>query len=278
MRRFAVLVGALALVACGGTTGEPDGKSTGGTITSRGGAPLGGSSSGGTGVATGGEATGGRAASGGTTTGGAQVSGGTSGGPASGGLVAMTGGSASGGVITGGATTSGGTSSGGAIATGGSSNTGGVEPGTGGAESSAGESGIGQGGESGGAGGGADPSTGGSATGGAPACECTTGECCDGCHVRPSSYFCGEATRASSCGSQQQYIDFGNLFCDGHSAGRCIRFAKVGSATRTGELTVPYCSGSGNCEQFCDGAGLVCRPNEVCVDGDLCGVSPRCQP
>lgn len=66
------------------------------------------------------------------------------------------------------------------------------------------------------------------------ACQCLTGQCCDGCYVRPSSYFCGEVVRTAQCtgpvveqcGGARDTIDkdYWNLFCDGAESTTCSRW------------------------------------------------------
>ncbi len=66
------------------------------------------------------------------------------------------------------------------------------------------------------------------------ACQCAAGTCCDGCYLRPRSYFCGEFVRTAQClgstvnqcGGATDTIDkdYWNLFCDGASAGECTRW------------------------------------------------------
>lgn len=94
-----------------------------------------------------------------------------------------------------------------------------------GGESSAGTGGTPAGGAGGQTNGGA--SSGG--TGGGAACECSTGQCCDGCHFRPSSFFLGKQNYSSSCSGSQMSptcasymyrieFDERNFFCTGTSA------------------------------------------------------------
>jgi hypothetical protein len=56
------------------------------------------------------------------------------------------------------------------------------------------------------------------------ACQCASGACCDGCYLRPSSYFCGEVVRAVRCSSGGEEGDYWDLFCDGLSGGDCKRW------------------------------------------------------
>lgn len=66
------------------------------------------------------------------------------------------------------------------------------------------------------------------------ACQCLSGQCCDGCYVRPRSYFCGEFVRTAQClgpalnqcGGAQETIDkdYWNLFCDGAETATCSRW------------------------------------------------------
>lgn len=138
-----------------------------------------------------------------------------------------------------GGTVAGASGQGGGAGLGGSSGAGADTGGTGGSVASGGASG-------GGAGGGTDSLTGGSAgaggtTGGAGAggsggaagsdgepCVCSTGTCCDGCHFRPKSYFCGEVSRSQRCyethGISSIEHDYWNLFCNGDST-ECTRWA-----------------------------------------------------
>lgn len=102
------------------------------------------------------------------------------------------------------------------------------ESGASGAPSPGGGAGQAQAGGGAGSGG-----TGASGTGGA-LCECSSGECCDGCHFRARSYFLGEkiySTRCEiaspdSCPGYSKYIyeAFSNQFCCGDSA-TCTRWA-----------------------------------------------------
>lgn len=77
--------------------------------------------------------------------------------------------------------------------------------------------------EIGGQGGGSAGSAG---AAGAPACVCSTGQCCDGCQLRPSSYLIGVQPRTSSClnvpppslAGSAIYLEFWNVFCTGASA------------------------------------------------------------
>lgn len=57
-----------------------------------------------------------------------------------------------------------------------------------------------------------------------PACECAAGACCDGCHIRPRTHFCGNVVRSTTCESGTLISDHWNLFCDGTSAGECTRW------------------------------------------------------
>jgi hypothetical protein len=71
-------------------------------------------------------------------------------------------------------------------------------------------------------------------TGEVAACQCATGQCCDGCYVRPRSYFCGEVVRTAQCvgpvvnqcGGATDTIDkdWWNLFCDGAESVTCSRW------------------------------------------------------
>lgn len=86
-----------------------------------------------------------------------------------------------------------------------------------------------------------------------PECQCTTGTCCDGCYIRPPSYFCGEVVRYARCtgkaplscpGSKPDIEgDYWNLFCDGNAPGECTRW---GAHTKF--------AGAGQCGSM----GLVC--------------------
>ncbi len=114
--------------------------------------------------------------------------------------------------------------------------------GTGGRAGAGGRSGAASGGKSGGAGGapwtsaGASHQAGAAGSAGAPpACECSTGACCDGCHARPNWYSCGTyLLHTASCvhptpGSGYQISkaimrQYGDLFCDGESTGECSRW------------------------------------------------------
>jgi hypothetical protein len=70
--------------------------------------------------------------------------------------------------------------------------------------------------------------------GGSPACQCSSGTCCDGCYFRPQSHFCGEVPRDSMCsgnavpacpGAKRRIeLDYWNLFCNGDS-NQCTRWA-----------------------------------------------------
>lgn len=55
-------------------------------------------------------------------------------------------------------------------------------------------------------------------------CECADGQCCDGCHVRKSTYFCGERPRSTVCVESTRITEYWNLFCDGSHAGDCSRW------------------------------------------------------
>lgn len=92
--------------------------------------------------------------------------------------------------------------------------------------SAAAQGGAPVGGQPGGGGdsGGQAGASGGSA--GGPACVCSTGQCCDGCQFRPSSYFLGALPRTSSCSNVPPpslagsaiYLEIWNVFCTGTSA------------------------------------------------------------
>lgn len=66
------------------------------------------------------------------------------------------------------------------------------------------------------------------------ACQCLSGQCCDGCYVRPTSHFCGEVVRTAQClgpvvnqcGGATDTIDkdWWNLFCDGAESTTCSRW------------------------------------------------------
>ncbi len=134
---------------------------------------------------------------------------------------------------------------------------------TGGAAASGAPSTAGTGGSSGAVGGsslgGSAPVAGSAGEGGAPeagaagappveVCECSTGACCDGCHVRPKTFFCGETERAARCtgGGARIERDMWNLFCDGVSAGECTRW---GARTRYSDTpcdTGTSCVADGN--------------------------------
>jgi hypothetical protein len=109
--------------------------------------------------------------------------------------------------------------SGGAVASAGAANGGDTGSGgiaAGGSSGSLGSSG--QGGTTGGTGSSGAAGTGGS--GGAAVCECSTGQCCDGCHVRAMSYFLGQFVRYSSCTDNvTPDLDYWSMFCDGTATG-----------------------------------------------------------
>ncbi len=109
---------------------------------------------------------------------------------------------------------------------GGSASGGAQSGGTGGAASSAAGS-VARGGSSGSMSQAGAPSH----AGAPPTCECSTGQCCDGCHARPATYSCGtNLVRAAVCiGPKYEIADgvgrqYGNLFCDGISTGACGRW------------------------------------------------------
>lgn len=72
---------------------------------------------------------------------------------------------------------------------------------------------------------------------GHPVCACKSGPCCDGCNFRPSSYYCGDTVRYTTCiaswspgivlkcsgstGAIEE--DHWNLFCSGHGT-QCTRW------------------------------------------------------
>ena len=68
------------------------------------------------------------------------------------------------------------------------------------------------------------------------ACQCSAGQCCDGCYLRPSSYFCGEVVRTAQClgpvvnqcGGATKTLggDSWSLFCDGETATECTRWGR----------------------------------------------------
>lgn len=84
-----------------------------------------------------------------------------------------------------------------------------------------------------------------------PVCQCDAGPCCDGCHFRPASHFCGKTERYSSCtgdavatcegATRRIEIDYWNLFCSGAST-ECDRWgphvAFSGSACDPGLVCV----------------------------------------
>lgn len=93
-----------------------------------------------------------------------------------------------------------------------------------GGEENAGASSLGGLGDTGASGG---PPVASAGAGGGVTCECTTGQCCDGCRFRPSSYFLGELPFASACSGTSAVcpsfgkdieVQYSNLFCTGDSA------------------------------------------------------------
>lgn len=96
-------------------------------------------------------------------------------------------------------------------------------------------------------------------------CQCAAGACCDGCYVRPASYFCGEFVRTAQClgpavnqcGGAQDTIDkdWWNLFCDGTASATCSRWgahtkysngdcpAKTGCVESGDQASCQACSG-----------------------------------
>lgn len=65
-------------------------------------------------------------------------------------------------------------------------------------------------------------------------CQCLSGQCCDGCYVRPRSHLCGEVVRTAQClgpvvnqcGGATDTIDkdWWNVFCDGAETTTCSRW------------------------------------------------------
>jgi hypothetical protein len=96
------------------------------------------------------------------------------------------------------------------------------------------------------------------------ACQCTSGQCCDGCYVRPTSHFCGEFVRKTSCygatvaacGGATKTLDrdYWNLFCDGAESAQCTRW---GAHTKYHPLECA--AGSGCVEQGDQASCGVCN-------------------
>ncbi len=102
----------------------------------------------------------------------------------------------------------------------------------------------------GGAGGEADGGAGGDGPS-EPACVCSTGPCCDGCHYLPPSHFCGEVIRSSECQSNGRIDhDYWNLFCSGTEAAQCSRWGahtKFAGGECGSGLTCSGAAGAASC-------------------------------
>lgn len=77
--------------------------------------------------------------------------------------------------------------------------------------------------------GGQAPTTGEGGAAGAPdepvdPCVCDAGPCCDGCHYRPASHFCGLEVYDAICFENTRQLDYRNLFCSG-SGVECTRWS-----------------------------------------------------
>lgn len=92
-----------------------------------------------------------------------------------------------------------------------------------------------------------DPSAGGS-----PACQCDSGECCDGCYLRGQNHFCGEVPRYGNCDNGYLELDYWNLFCNG-DATVCNRWA-----VHTKDTTA-FCDQGTVCQE--SGEMASCVPN-----------------
>lgn len=124
--------------------------------------------------------------------------------------------------------------------------------------------GIDQGGQSTGGSGVAGQS---GAAGASPTCQCTTGECCDGCHVQPNTYRVGvHEAHTTQCVGEAPRVriawQFGDRYCDGASSGVGTRWVDTNYS-------------SVDCRLVFSGDG-------VSHGGDFChapiGVTPYCGP
>jgi hypothetical protein len=221
MKRWFV-TGFLLAVACGGADdGVVD-------VSDSGGAPSSGSAVGSGGIT--------------PSSGGASTGGNGAGAPGSGGASAMGGAVSAGGnlVASGGAPPG---DDGGALP---EDDGGGVEPDSGAGGSDDGGSGSGGAPGAGGSSSGGNVGTGGAASGGSsgsggsPACECTTGPCCDGCNFREESHQCqvrdwsatecsGTVLTGPACAGMTRdvKVELRDRFCSGASAACDGRWAKV---------------------------------------------------
>jgi hypothetical protein len=83
-------------------------------------------------------------------------------------------------------------------------------------------------------------------------CQCAAGACCDGCYLRPTSYFCGEVVRTAQCLANNTLDrDYWNLFCAGDDGGACTRW---GAHTK---YTTGDCPAQTTCTETGDQAACV---------------------